>query len=477
MFRVLASWRFSLALGFSLVLAYLANAFPADANPDWQIPNPAWLKSHASQKPMVFINRSQHKAEWEKLPSFWNESKETIKSALTGEMQEVAVVKIKLPMGITQNPPIPLENAPTVAKWKLGKKIYFDPILSSDGTVSCSSCHHPAKGFTDQSRFSTGIKGNVGGMNAPTVYNSAFNLSHFWDGRAISLEDQSQGPPQNPLEMFDGKGAPWHKAVERMNARPDYVEEFRAVFGTLPNRDGAAKAMATYERTVVTGNSIHDRAETAMRKRVEEAETGKLEVNNKDYEKVLQEAAAAKDVNALEALKLKNPSQAEIAEAAKGINQGRALFFGKARCNGCHVGDSLTDSQFHNLGVGVKNGELPKDALGRYGAQPTGHKNPEHLGAFKTPPLRQLLHTAPYMHDGSEDTLEKVVEFYDKGGNANPFLDTRMRDFTAEKGNGKVIPLALKLTIEEKASLVIFMRALNGEPADPIVTVLPGRGK
>ncbi len=108
---------------------------------------------------------------------------------------------------------------------------------------------------------------------------------------------------------------------------------------------------------------------------------------------------------------------------AQSLNDGRALFFGKARCNSCHVGDNFTDNQFHNLGVGVKDGQLPADTLGRFATLPTGHKNPELIGAFKTPTLRHLLGTAPYMHNGSERTLEEVVEFYDRGGNANEFLD------------------------------------------------------
>lgn len=144
------------------------------------------------------------------------------------------VVKIKVPLGLTQNPPIPVENSMTVAKWNLGKKIYFDTIISSNNTVSCASCHNPKMGFTDQSMVSIGINGKLGGMSAPSVYNSAYNLAQFWDGRAPTLEAQSQGPPQNPSEMFDGKGNAWDAAVERLRAKPEYVAMFKEVLEPCP---------------------------------------------------------------------------------------------------------------------------------------------------------------------------------------------------------------------------------------------------
>src|SRR5262249_3504669 len=149
--------------------------------------------------------------------------------------------------------------------------------------------------------------------------------------------------------------------------------------------------------------------------------TAKAETSARDYEMVLKEAIAKKDTNALSAVGLAD--EAGALAVAKSIANGRGLFFNKARCNACHVGDNFTDNQFHNLGVGVKDGKLPEGAVGRFGAQATGAKDPDQFGAFKTPTLRGLLSTAPYMHDGSEKTLEAVVEFYVRGGNANEFLD------------------------------------------------------
>ncbi len=456
----------------------------------WQLPNEQWKTPFAEERPVLFVNRGRNPSEWDKLPQFWNEVTLKDFDPRLGQFVERKGVKIKVPLGLTQDPPVPAENPMTVAKWKLGKQLYHDRILSSDRTVSCASCHDPARGFTDQAPVSTGINGLKGGMSAPTVYNSAFNALHFWDGRASSLEDQSQGPPQNPIEMFDGKGDPWVKVVQRVRSVPDYVKQFRAVFGTEPTRDAVAKAIATYERTVLSGNSIQDRADLAMRLRVEEEGLAKFEIEAKDYAKVLKEAFAKKDGNALTALRLDlAKDQGKIEETAKAINNGRVLFFGKARCNACHVGDNYTDNQFHNLGVGVKDGKLPPGSMGRFASMPIGNKNAEMVHAFKTPTLRHLGGTAPYMHDGSEKSLEDTIELYNRGGNVNEFLDPKMRDFEAEKAwllarksgkphtgpqvhefNGKpVVPLKLNLTRDEVKDLTLFLRALQGDTADPIV--------
>ncbi len=462
------------------------------ADGEWQLPHESWKIPFADEQPILFVNRAQSPAEWDRLPGFWNPSTQKATDPRTGKIVERKAVKIRVPLGLTTNPPVPVENPLTVAKWALGKQLYFDPLLSSDGTVSCASCHDPRRGYTDQSPVSTGIRGLRGGRSAPTVFNSAYHLLQFWDGRAASLEDQAQGPVQNPVEMFDNEGHAWNKVIERLRHKPSYVRQFRAVFGTEPTQDGAAKAIAAYERTVLSGNSLHDRADLAMRKRVEDEESGKFEIKARDYETVLEAAFAGRDAAALGALGLDLAKDAaQVPAVAKAIDSGRALFFGKARCNSCHVGDNFTDNQFHNLGVGVKDGRLPADALGRFAVVPTGHKDPALLGAFKTPTLRHLLGTAPYMHDGSEKTLASVVDFYDRGGNANEFLDPKMRDFEAEKAfelcrrEGKtykgpevkvfgpdqrpVVPLRLNLTEQEKKDLVLFLRSLQGDPADPVV--------
>jgi cytochrome c peroxidase len=296
----------------------------------------------------------------------------------------------------------------------------------------------------------------------------------------------------NPLEMFSGEGHAWPRAVERVRKRPAYVKLFRAAYGTEPTRDTIAKAIATFERTVLSGNSIQDRADLAARVRASREESTDFTPKPADYEKVLKEAFASKDEPSLKALRLDPAKDAgRVPQVAKALSNGRALFFGKARCTTCHVSDLYTDNQFHNLGVGVKDGKLPANGWGRFAVMPLGHKSTEFLGAFKTPTLRGLTNTGPYMHDGSEKSLEEVVEFYDRGGNANPFLSPKMRDPDAERAylqakqrgtkyagpppavfrddGHPIIPLKLNLIQSEKADLVAFLRALHGDPVDPIV--------
>jgi len=450
--------------------------------PNEKIKTPAHLET-----PIVFVSRNPQ-AEWDKLTQFWTVGIDKTTDPATGTVVSRPIVRIKLPLGLTQGPPIPPENPMTLDKWKLGKQLYFDPILSSNATVSCATCHDPATGFSNHDKVSTGIFKKRGGMNSPTVMGSAYNRLQFWDGRAESLEHQAQGPVGNPVEMFDGQGEPWDGAVTRMRKNPEYVKQFSAVFGHLPTRDAAAKAIAAYERTVIIGNSLNDRVDVAMRLRVEEEESTNTKVLPKDYAKVLKDAVAMKDKYSLDAIGF-DPNDLE--NVAKSLADGRTLFFGKARCANCHVGDTMTDHQFHNIGVGVVDGKLPPTLAGRFAQLPLGHKNPEAMGAFKTPTLRGLLVTKPYMHDGSEATIEATVDFYDKGGNANEFLDAKMRDLDAERAyllakakgttyegpavvlcgpNQKpIVPFALKLTPQEKKDLVLFLKAWQGDAVDAMV--------
>lgn len=484
-----------MALRFSCLVALALWASPALAQPklepaDFLLPDESKMTPFKDRVPMVFVTSNQ--PEWKALTAFWTEgTQETIDPA-TGAKVTQKVVKLKVPLGLTQAPPVPAENPMTVEKWVLGKRLYFDKILSSNGEVACATCHAPDKGFADGKRTSTGINNALGPINSPTVFNSAYNRFQFWDGRGSSLEDQAQGPVGNNKEMFGGKTDPWEEAVARLRAKPEYVKAFTAVFGHAPTRDAAAKAVATYERTVLLGNSLHDRAEALMRKRVVEEETGKFVLKADDYAAALKDEFARKGP-ALKDLGLDpDTDAAKTAELGKRLLAGRDLFFGtKARCANCHSGDTFTDHTFHNLGIGAKDGELPLDEFGRFVRLPTGHKDTALVGAFKTPGVRGLLQTAPYMHSGDEKTLEAVVDFYDRGGNVNAWLDEKMRDTAAEaayvkaRAEGKpvdagvktygaakrpIIPLKLNLTAQEKADLVLYMKALNGDPLDPLLS-------
>ncbi len=292
-------------------------------------------------------------------------------------------------------PPVvhPKDNPSTPEKIALGKQLYFDPRLSADNKISCASCHDPKKGWSNGEQFATGVEGKKGGRNSPTVINSAYYTLQFWDGRAKSLEDQALGPIQNPIEM----NLTLEKVVEKLNGIAGYKEQFQKVFGTDVTPDGIAKSIAAFERTVLSGDAPYD--------------------------------------------KLKAGDKAALSESAQ---KGMKLFFGKANCSACHSGPSFTDSAFHNIGLDSKD-------EGRFVIS----KIKGDTGAMKTPTLRDIAKTGPYMHNGSLKTLEEVVAHYNKGGNGNPFQDEEIH--------------ALKLTDADLADLVTFMKEGLASTAYPDV--------
>jgi cytochrome c peroxidase len=301
------------------------------------------------------------------------------------------------PLGL---PPVywPEDNQYSAEKWELGYLLYFDKRLSSDGTVACASCHSPNYGYTDGAAVSTGMGGQKGGRSAPTVINRAYSLFQFWDGRAPTLEAQAKGPIANPIEMTNQKSeSAAHSAiVSRLASVPGYVERFKEVFGTEnPSIDHVAHAIATFERTVLSGNAPYDRYKAGDKTAMTDSQV-----------------------------------------------RGMDVFFKKAACDSCHLGFNFTEGSYANIGIGM---DKPAPDLGRYVV--SGRE--EDKGAFKTPTLREIEHSGPYMHDGRFKTLEEVVEHYDKGGIKNPQLDSRIKP--------------LKLSAPDKADLVSFLKALSGE--------------
>ncbi len=288
--------------------------------------------------------------------------------------------------------PVPFDNPITDAKIRLGKQLYFEGRLSSDGTISCASCHDPKRAWADTGHpISAGVAHKLGGRNSPSVINAAYIIPQFWDGRAIQLEKQAVGPPLNPIEMDLTK----EELEYRLNHIPGYVTQFQEVFGSAPTLDLVAMAIATFERTVI--------------------------VNDTPYDRWLAGDQKAMSDDALEGLE---------------------LFTGKAHCMTCHSGPTFSDSRYHNLGVGYENGKF-KD-VGRYEVT----KDPADMGRFLTPKLRVVDQTYPYMHDGSEATLEQVIDLYDRAGNRNPNLDP--------------VIMPLNLTGEEKMQLIAFLKSLSG---------------
>ncbi len=324
--------------------------------------------------------------------------------------------------------PVPADNPLTLEKAVLGKKLFEDRRFSADGTISCAHCHRPELAFQDGLAVSEGIGGRKGTRNAPTIINAAYYTTQFWDGRRPTLEAQSKDPFVNPIEHGLKNHDP---IVGVVRSDPAYRRSFERAFGVKPAQitiDHVAQAIASFERTVVAGDSPFDRY------------------------------LYGGDKNAL--------SPAAV--------RGLAVFRGKGRCVSCHVIESstalFTDNDFHNLGVGFERiaDRLPEIIAAFRKAKATGKPVDEavlsqkalselgrfavtgdvsDLGKFKTSTLRNIALTAPYMHDGSLKTLEEVVDFYDRGGFANPMLD------------GGIRPLGL--TAQEKADLVAFLKSLT----------------
>jgi cytochrome c peroxidase len=310
---------------------------------------------------------------------------------------------------------IPRDNPQTPDKIALGEKLFFDGRLSADGTVACSTCHDPARAFTDRRPTSIGIKGRVGQRNAPTVLNALYNKTQFWDGRARTLEQQAALPITNQHEM----GQPvLDSAVARIAAIPEYQQAFRSVFGRAPNGPDLVFAIASYERTQPSFGSAFDHF-------------------------------VAGDERAID-------------DAAK---RGWALFNKRGRCNKCHAlmetkrdVTFFTDNTFHNIGVGfvgqhvlalvpkaeslIAEGDtaaidraaiqMDMSVLGRFLIS----KADSDIAAFKTPDLRNVLVTEPYFHDGSAATLWDVVDHYNKGdaGSQNPYLDQDIQPLALREG-------------------------------------------
>jgi cytochrome c peroxidase len=335
-------------------------------------------------------------------------------------------LKVQLPAGLDAaqaNVYIPADNPMTRAKIELGRQLYFDERLSSDNTISCASCHDPFQGYGAETAFGIGVRGQQGGRNSPISYNRILSKSQFWDGRAGSLEEQAVGPVANPIEM----GNTHATCVETLKKIPGYKKQFDVIFSDGVTIDNVGMAIATFERAIVTGPAPSDAYDAVIK--FEKVFADDLEYLDEEPE-----------LNAKYTKLKKAVAQSPMSDSAQ---RGMVLFAGKANCTACHAGANFTDEQYHNLGVGMAT---DKPDLGRYEVT----KDDKDRGAFKTPTLRNVAMSPPYMHDGSQQTLEEVVDWYDKGGHKNPGLSDKMK--------------VLKLNDQEKADLVAYMvEGLSGE--------------
>ncbi|MCX7387411.1 MAG: cytochrome-c peroxidase [Planctomycetota bacterium] len=355
-----------------------------------------------------------------------------IEEWLSQEVNHQALT-VKLPLGLSlgESQMKGLQKNPlTLAKIELGRQLYFDTRLSADNTVSCASCHHPQDGYSRHTPTGVGIRGQKGGRNSPSSYNRILSDAQFWDGRAGSLEAQAVGPIQNPIEMGNTHAA----AVATLEKIDGYKLQFMKIFpDSGVTIDNVGSAIAAFERILVTGATSYDYNESYKRfAALSEEDLDDLKTDSPETYAEYEEVKLLAELN-------------PMSESAL---RGQDLFFSKrVGCSNCHVGANLADEQYHNLGVGMSAKEPD---LGRF-AETKAEKD---KGAFKTPTIRNVALSAPYMHDGSLATLEEVVEHYNKGGAKNPWL------------SDKILPL--KLTPLESNDLVEFMRACTG--SFPFVT-------
>ena len=311
-----------------------------------------------------------------------------------------AIVAIAAPVGLPALS-FPADNPPTVETIALGRRLFYDPKLSADSTVSCASCHDPKFGFADPRPVSVGVGGKRGKRNAPPVLNAAYNPVQFWDGRAPTLEEQAAGPIANLVEMSHTL----EDCVRKLNADAQYVAQFDNAFGPGGvSLDRLKKAIASFERTLLSADSPFDRYQFGGEKK----------------------ALSAAAVRGLEIFKDKKRGNCAVCHT---IGEKDALF---------------TDGKFHNIGEGIDPSSGEMLDLGRFDQT----KIEADKGAFRTPTLRNIAKTAPYMHDGRIHTLKEVVDFYVGGGSSNPQLDKEIKE--------------LKLNGRERADLVEFLESLTG---------------
>jgi cytochrome c peroxidase len=327
-------------------------------------------------------------------------------------------LEFTLPLGLSDAVElisIPPENQLTVAKIELGRQLFFDRRLSGQDTFACATCHIPEQDYTAYM-----VMPNIE-RNPPVSFNRLFSRSQFWDGRAESLEHQPTSPIKNPFEMDTTPEA----CVAKLKAIEGYRIQFEAIFGKL-DFSAVSFALASFQRALVTGNSAWDYHRLVAE--YESRDPATLSPEQKQSFSWLRRQAAADPM-----------SEAAI--------RGDALFFGdRTRCSWCHTGPNLTDESFHNIGVGVSD-SVPD--WGRYKVT----RRDEDRGAVKTPSLRNIARTPPYMHNGELETLEEVVDWFCQGGFAHEHLDDTIQP--------------LDLTPSEKRDLVEFLKALTG-PLPPV---------
>jgi cytochrome c peroxidase len=402
--------------------------------------------------------------EWASLKGFWNvfpNPQEMVAAPFgldpIGAMAALVVIdhhatlKIKVPLGLPDpTPHIPKGNPPSFNKWRLGKALFHERLLPAGADLySCATCHKPDTGFTDRERHPNDKRRTL------RLINVVYNRRQFWDGRVETLEETLvRGLSENRAFSSEKtlEDHNWPGFVAALVTRKTYDRAFEEAFGVQhPTQDAVARALATYMRTILSGDSLYDRAEKIRR----EAKTPIL--REEHFLEPLKDESLVKELP-------EDDKKYTREKLATKLVEGDRIFRGRGRCATCHSGPLFTDQDYHNVGYANIKDAQPATGTetGRALHVPVGLKESRLIGAFRTPSLRNLAKTGPYFHDGSYYQLMEVVKFFDDG----------VIDFTthlaAELKDGDV-PRRLRLDADDREALVLFLRSLEGTPVDPMV--------
>lgn len=412
--------------------------------------------------PIRFVADDQ--LEWPTLPAFWNMVPHPMAGLRTIHVNQSPLsiltafalldsfesIAIKVPLGLPDPTPlIPECNPPTFGKWRLGKKIFFDPVLTAGTNVhSCAECHQPRHGFTEADFISL-----EGTRNTLSLLNVAFNRSQFWDGRVRSLEEVLMPSLDDELEGGASrvKVLSMHRfggVARKLNQDPYYREQFRLVFGIdRVTQDAVAKALATYLRTILSGDSLYDRAVV------------------QGFKAALDDAAMKRLGSAVDGMTRE--------QATERLIQGHAVYAGKGGCAVCHPIGLFTDGLYHNVLVedSAESQAVSGKETGRFAVLPIGLKDPAMRGAYRTPTLRNLSATPPYFHNGTRKELSEAVDHFRRSLDKDaPLLAKPLRDLLAGAPVERPIVNPSLFTLDEAAALLLFLRSLDGQAVDPMVS-------
>jgi len=397
-------------------------------------------------------------AEWAGLPQFWNLSPPPGAGMATIHLgvpplagfagivatEHIQTIKIKTPRGLPDPAPfIPDASPLSYARWRLGKLLFFEPILQPDNRRSCASCHQPGHGFTQD--YAYGRDGES--RNTLSLINCVFNQAQFWDGRARTLEETIYRPTAGTSSMIDHS---WGNIARTLADTPElnskYAPLFHQSFGIVrPTQDAVAKALATYMRTILSGDSLVDRAHDE-RRRLREAEL------------TVKHFAAALEQNSPLAPALKGARDRDA--TARELEYGHRVFHGGGSCVRCHQGPLYTDGGFHNIGLdGTDAEQLAGKSLGRFEHLPVGLKDKRFMGAYRTPTLRAVPRTPRYMHDGRFTTMANAIGYF----------NTRFDDKNNRYLSNALLTPRANLDRDDIAALVLYLQALDGAPIDAVV--------